>query len=387
MGRTGLKTHGRVWDPLVRLFHWSLAAAFAAAWLYQSESTIHETAGKLLLGLLIFRLAWGIIGPASARFETFVTGPITALKYVCDILRGRPKHFLGHNPAGAAMIAALMASLATTTVSGLLMTTTALWGGEWVEWIHGTAAYTSLWLIGGHLLGVVLASFQHRENLPLAMVTGRKGSEADFWPHLGPPAFYLFRILAAACLVAALAFAWWGSMKVLNGSLWRMPKIIAAAAKEQQCGSVAVAGPRLEVYPDIMLRYAVTADRSLQAVETEVPFRIALKPRPASTELKLPRYCGSVTGTGSTDDPPPLAEAGTEIVPPQKLAIGEASVDPGQMAQSSADPSIAGTGTSTVTTAAEPAMDSANSQTSTPSASVPGKDRQKRKRKRKGGGD
>ena len=105
-----------------------------------SSASRGSTAGEIILILIIARAAWGLIGPASARFETFVTGPRAALSYVWSILRGRPAHFLGHNPAGAAMIGTLLLCLAATTVSGVLMTTTALWGNGWIEWIHGTAA-------------------------------------------------------------------------------------------------------------------------------------------------------------------------------------------------------------------------------------------------------
>ena len=382
MYRTGLRIRGRVWDPLVRLFHWGLATAFAVAWLNQSESTIHETAGQIVLGLLIFRLAWGIVGPASARFETFITGPFAAFRYMRDILTGRPAHFLGHNPAGAAMIVALMASLATTAVSGLLMTTTALWGGTWVEWIHGTAAYISLWLIGGHLLGVLLASFQHRENLPLAMLTGRKWSEMDFWPYLGPPAFYAARVLGAASLVAILAFAWWGTLKVLNGSFWRMPKIIAAAAKEQQCGKVTISGPRLEVYPAMMVRYAVTSETNPQTVETGIPLSVALKPRPSVMELNLPRYCNGDTASVAGDVAPhPVLE--TDVAPqPQTLAIAEPAEGLGRPVQPRTDAPLAG---NAAASPSEQKADRAASQASTSQMSTPPKERQKRKRKRKRG--
>jgi cytochrome b len=164
----------RVWDPLVRLFHWSLVGAFVTAWFGRGEAIVHETAGEIVLALIVLRVVWGIIGPGSARFEMFIRGPKETFNYLLAILRGNPEHFAGHNPAGAAMIVLMLATLALTTLSGILMSTTALWGNSSIEWIHGTSAYLMLILIAGHLCGVILASLQHRENLPLAMVTGRK---------------------------------------------------------------------------------------------------------------------------------------------------------------------------------------------------------------------
>jgi cytochrome b len=155
----------RVWDPLVRLFHWSLVAAFATAWWGRGETVIHETAGKVVICLIIFRAVWGLIGPASARFENFIAGPKATLAYVLDILRGKPAHHIGHNPAGAAMIGLMLLTIAATAASGVLMTTTALWGNAWIEWIHGTSAYLTLLLIAAHLLGILAAAIQHHENL------------------------------------------------------------------------------------------------------------------------------------------------------------------------------------------------------------------------------
>ena len=94
----------RVWDPLLRLFHWSLVAAFATAFLGEEGERLHEVAGYVVLGLIAFRLVWGLIGPGHARFTDFVPSPARLWVYLRGLVRGRPERYLGHNPAGAVMI-------------------------------------------------------------------------------------------------------------------------------------------------------------------------------------------------------------------------------------------------------------------------------------------
>lgn len=197
----------RVWDPFLRIFHWTLVVAFAAAWLTADEmQPVHEFAGYAVASLIGFRLIWGLVGSRYARFSQFVRGPAATLSYVGDIAKGRERRFLGHNPAGAAMVVALLVTLSGTAFTGWLMeepgrAETAArqlqliapafadddddegrGGGGYAESeaegtlkeIHETLANAMLLLIALHLGGVALASYRHRENLVRAMVTGRK---------------------------------------------------------------------------------------------------------------------------------------------------------------------------------------------------------------------
>ncbi|WP_245304197.1 cytochrome b/b6 domain-containing protein [Hoeflea olei] len=165
----------RVWDPLVRIFHWSLVGLFAFAFLTGDEwQKPHETAGYVVAGLVAFRILWGVIGPRHARFANFLYGPGTVATFLGDSVRMKARRYLGHNPAGGLMVIALLAVLAAISLTGYLMTTDAYWGVGWVEDLHEGAAFTALALIGLHVGGVVLASFEHGENLVRAMVTGRK---------------------------------------------------------------------------------------------------------------------------------------------------------------------------------------------------------------------
>ena len=165
----------RVWDPLVRIFHWSLVAAFATAWLSAEESGhVHRLAGYVVLGLVGFRLVWGVVGSRHARFVDFVKGPGAVLRYIAEMRRGRPARHLGHNPAGGAMVIALLTLLAVISGTGYMLTTDAWWGVEWVEGLHEAAANLALVLVPLHVLGVVISSLVERQNLVLAMITGRK---------------------------------------------------------------------------------------------------------------------------------------------------------------------------------------------------------------------
>jgi cytochrome b len=165
----------KVWDLFVRMFHWSLATLFIVAYATGDEiERVHIAAGYAIVGLLALRVAWGLIGPRHARFANFVRPPREVLAYLRDVVLLRAPRYLGHNPAGGAMIVALIVMLAATCTTGYMMTTDAFWGAEWVEDVHETIANLTVGLVAFHVLGVLIASFEHRENLVKAMITGRK---------------------------------------------------------------------------------------------------------------------------------------------------------------------------------------------------------------------
>jgi cytochrome b len=184
----------RVWDPLVRLFHWSLAGSFTIAFVTEDDLlALHVWAGYLILGLILIRVLWGLVGPRHARWSDFVKEPAEILTYLKAAIQFRAARYLGHNPAGGAMVVALMLSLTVTGLSGL-----AVYGAQelsgpmaplfsglsegWahpLEDIHEVLANLTLLLVLLHLAGVVLASLQHRENLVRAMITGLKRSATE----------------------------------------------------------------------------------------------------------------------------------------------------------------------------------------------------------------
>jgi cytochrome b len=178
-GHTKWPAMVRVWDPLVRLFHWTLVISFTIAWLTEESKGLHRGAGYLVLGLVAVRLIWGFVGSRHARFANFVPGPRRLLLYASSLRSGHPPRYLGHNPAGGAMIVLMLAMLITTGGSGWLMTTDAFWGIEWVEELHTIAANLTVILVFAHVAGVIFSSLAHRENLLVAMITGRKRAEVE----------------------------------------------------------------------------------------------------------------------------------------------------------------------------------------------------------------
>jgi cytochrome b len=165
----------RVWDAFVRMFHWSLVASFAVAWISGDDwKTLHLWAGYAAAALVAMRLVWGLAGTRYARFSQFVRSPLVVARYLRDVATGREARYLGHNPAGGAMIVALLATLTGLCVSGWLLTTDAFWGSEMMEDTHEMLANLALVLVGLHIAGVVWESIRHHENLFRAMFTGMK---------------------------------------------------------------------------------------------------------------------------------------------------------------------------------------------------------------------
>ena len=178
VARPGSKTRSgavKIWDPFIRTFHWLLAVLFASAW-YSGGIWDHPhlVTGYGVAVLVFARIVWGFVGPRYARFRDFIYGPQVILRYLADALRMRAPRYLGHNPAGGAMVIALLATLAILCASGVMMTTDAFWGVKWVDDLHRAASNFSLILIGFHVSGVLIASVEHNENLILAMITGWK---------------------------------------------------------------------------------------------------------------------------------------------------------------------------------------------------------------------
>lgn len=185
-------TRVKVWDPFVRLFHWTLVAAVLTAYFTEDDLLgLHTWVGYTILVLIGARLLWGLVGSPHARWSSFVRGPRATLAYCSDALRGQAARHLGHNPAGAVMIVALLTGLIVTSVSGLAVLGASEGAGPLVpylaglsaeaahdlEEVHEWAANLTLLLVPLHLLGVALASRQHGENLVRAMIDGYKRGE------------------------------------------------------------------------------------------------------------------------------------------------------------------------------------------------------------------
>jgi|SRR6516162_748239 cytochrome b len=195
-----------VWDPLVRFGHWALVAAFAVAYLSGEDEAdaLHVWGGYIVGAIVVLRVGWGFVGPRHARFSDFVRSPLVALAYFRDLLYGRARRYVGHSPAGGAMVIALLVCLAATVATGLIaygeegkgplaavLVTDANANGNEAEHrapaktgreesestigeLHGLLANITVALVVAHILGVAVASVVHKENLVFAMITGRK---------------------------------------------------------------------------------------------------------------------------------------------------------------------------------------------------------------------
>lgn len=217
-------TTTKVWDLPVRVFHWSLAASFAGAYvLSESERlrNVHAMLGYTALGLIAFRLLWGFVGSRYARFTSFLYGPGAALGYLRDAVTGRAGEYAGHNPAGSWAVYALLALGLATGVSGYLNLNEL--GGETMEAAHEVFANAWLVVVIAHVGGVIFSSIAHRENLARAMVTGyKRGAASASIPGTAP---------ALGIALAAAVFGFW-SWSMLGGG--PVPMRGATAADQEQ---------------------------------------------------------------------------------------------------------------------------------------------------------
>jgi cytochrome b len=165
----------RVWDPVVRIFHWIVVAGCVInLFIVTDDEPVHLVTGYIVAAALAVRVVWGFVGTRHARFSDFVPTPGALIEYVGLALRGREPRYVGHNPAAAVMMLALMGLLAVVSLTGWMSTLDMFWGVEWVEELHEGAAEAILWLALIHAAAALYESLRHGENLVWAMVTGRK---------------------------------------------------------------------------------------------------------------------------------------------------------------------------------------------------------------------
>ncbi|OGS97917.1 MAG: cytochrome B [Gallionellales bacterium RIFCSPLOWO2_12_FULL_59_22] len=173
-----------VWDVPTRVFHWTLALSFVGAFLTAESERyrdIHVMLGYTLLGLIAFRLLWGLFGTHYARFRSFMFKPGEIIAYLSSLLKGKPVHYVGHNPAGSLAIWLLLALGISSGATGLMAFQD--FGGDAAEELHELLSDAMLLVVLIHLVGVAVSSVLHRENLVRAMITGFKQA-----PGQEPPA-------------------------------------------------------------------------------------------------------------------------------------------------------------------------------------------------------
>ncbi len=184
----------KVWDPFVRIFHWTLVLSFFIAYITEEDFlAIHSFAGYTVLALVLLRIIWGVVGTRHARFSDFTYSPQAIKTFIKDTLYLRAKRYLGHNPAGGAMILLMIISLLVTTLTGIAVygieeqagplsnwytQKDSLWGDVFEE-THEFFANFTLLLVFIHVAGVIIESFIHKENLVKSMIDGNKRSDTD----------------------------------------------------------------------------------------------------------------------------------------------------------------------------------------------------------------
>lgn len=190
-----------IWDLPVRLIHWLMVVCFFGAYLTAEIvelKIVHFTLGYTLAALIAVRIALGFFGTTHARFSNFVRHPKAAIHYLQSMIRREPTTDVGHNPAGALAILALLSFGLLVTLTGWLTLHEIV--GEWAEEVHEVLANIMLGIVIVHIVAVVVGSFLHRENLVRAMITGKKTAQhTDAIPESKS-------LLAIALLTAILSF-------------------------------------------------------------------------------------------------------------------------------------------------------------------------------------
>jgi cytochrome b len=199
-----------VWDLPTRVFHWLLAATFVGAFVTADSERlrdVHVTLGYTMLGLVAFRLLWGVIGTRYARFTSFAFGAQSVLDYLKSLFKCSPRHYPGHNPAGSWAIYALLGLAVAAGLTGYATYNDI--GGDWLGDLHEGIANTLLALVFVHIGGVLVSSLVHGENLVRAMIDGLKRANP------GEGIRHRHRIIAALLLVAVAAF-WVGGDQLVS---------------------------------------------------------------------------------------------------------------------------------------------------------------------------
>ena len=202
-----------VWDLPTRLFHWAIVLLVPALWWTQKieRLDLHILLGETMMGLILFRLIWGVIGSSTARFAGFVRGPGAVLNY----LRGRAGAVFGHNPVGGWSVMLMLLLLAVQVGLGLFVSDEdGLNSGPLSHLIsyesarilahrHETLFYVLLVIIALHVAAILYYLLVRRDDLVTPMVTGRRDALADGAMMVGAP---VWRLLLAAALAAALTW-------------------------------------------------------------------------------------------------------------------------------------------------------------------------------------
>lgn len=165
----------RVWDPFVRIFHWSLVSCVLVDYFIVDDGeALHQWLGYVAAALVSARIVWGFVGSPHARFADFFPTPARLRSHLADIRARRRKFHPGHNPLGALMMLALITLVLALAVTGYMQGTDAFWGEEWLQELHEVLASLLIGLAGVHAAAAIVVGRLEGVNLVKAMITGVK---------------------------------------------------------------------------------------------------------------------------------------------------------------------------------------------------------------------
>ena len=169
----------KVWSPGVRILHWLLTLGLIISFLTGDDvMRLHFWVGHGILAIVLMRALMGLYGSHHVRFETFVPTPSELFRYFRDLRNGTAGRYLGHDPAGGAMIATLLTTVLLTVGSGLVTYYVPAWGQRFEE-IHEVLASITLVLVIVHVVGVSVSSYLQGENLIAGMISGWKRGTSE----------------------------------------------------------------------------------------------------------------------------------------------------------------------------------------------------------------
>jgi cytochrome b len=165
----------KVWDRFVRLFHWSLVSCVLLNYFVVDDGEdLHQWLGYAASALVVARIAWGFVGTRHARFSDFFPTPRRLIDHLQAMRAGRAEFHPGHNPLGALMMLALMATVLGLGLTGYLQGTDRFWGEEWLQDLHEWLGTGLITLAGLHAAAALVMGRLERVKLVTAMVTGVK---------------------------------------------------------------------------------------------------------------------------------------------------------------------------------------------------------------------
>ena len=211
----------RVWDAPIRLFHWAIVILLGVSWLTESRNwmALHFLSGYCVIVLLLFRIAWGLVGSETARFAHFLKSPIAALQHLAHLHRREPDTEIGHNAAGGWMVLVMLALLAVQVATGLFANDDADTEGplfryldkdqsDWLSHIHAVNFTLIKIAVVTHVVAILVYAVLKRHDLVRPMITGRKRlPNATPPPALASPVRAIVVLAIAAGVVGLLVNA------------------------------------------------------------------------------------------------------------------------------------------------------------------------------------